>query len=230
MPYSEEDRLLEFARVDPLILAGGVSLAFVAGYVNAVSLCYFHVPISHMTGAVTRLSIDMASLHFSEFINISYIVFGFLFGAVFSGVIIGARNLKQSVEYPILLAVESALLFASVALFQSKASPALFVVAFACGLQNAMASNYLGLIIRTTHMTGIVTDLGVLIGHALRHQRVKLWKIGFLLSILIGFFAGGLAGFSIFGRVNYYANFVPASMCLIGATGFYLLRVRKPRA
>lgn len=229
MPYSEEDRLLEHAKVDPLILAGGAALAFVAGYVNAVSLCYFHVPISHMTGAVARLSIDIASLHVPDFINISYIITGFLLGAVFSGLIIGARNLKQSVEYPILLTVESILLFASIALFKSKASPALFVVAFACGLQNAMASTYLGLIIRTTHMTGIVTDLGVLIGHALRHRKVKLWKIGFLLSILIGFFVGGLAGFSIFGRVNYYANFVPACMCFIGAVGFYFLRVRKSR-
>jgi uncharacterized membrane protein YoaK (UPF0700 family) len=231
MPYSERerDRIQRFARIDPLIFLGGVCLAFVAGFVNSISLCYFHVPVSHMTGAVTRLSIDMAGFNFSELINLSYIVSGFLIGAIFSGTVIGARNFKPAIEYSFLMAVESALLFASVFLFKSKANSALFFVAFACGLQNAMASNYMGLIIRTTHVTGIVTDLGVLIGQALRHQRVRFWKIGFLVSILIGFFAGGLAGFSIFRWISFYANFVPAAMCLIGAAGFYALRVRKRR-
>jgi uncharacterized membrane protein YoaK (UPF0700 family) len=227
MPYSEPDSLDHMGQVDPLILFGGTSLAFIAGFVNAISLCYFHVPISHMTGAVTRLSIDMASLNFSEFLNLSYIVCGFLSGAVVSGAILGAGNRKASVEYPIVLTIESLLLATSFFLFKSKAGFALFIVAFSCGLQNAMASNYLGLIIRTTHVTGIVTDLGVLIGQALRHQEVKFWKVGFLLSILVGFFSGGLAGFSAFKVVDYYSVFVPASMCFIGAVGFYFFRVRK---
>ena len=83
--------------------------------------------------------------------NLSFIVCGFLSGAVISGIIIGVGNLKASVEYPIVLTIESAVLATSFFLFQSKAAFALFIVAFACGLQNAMASNYLGLIIRTTH-------------------------------------------------------------------------------
>src|SRR4051812_1396469 len=118
MPYSDDERLKSLVRIDPLILMGGISLAFIAGFVNAISLSYFHVPISHMTGAVTRLSIDMASMNFSEFINISYIVFGFLSGAVISGAIIGARNFKHTVEYSLIMALESAILFSSYFLFQ----------------------------------------------------------------------------------------------------------------
>ncbi|HKP95903.1 MAG TPA: YoaK family protein [Fibrobacteria bacterium] len=226
MPYSQHDHLGELARVDPLFLAGGISLAFVAGFVNTISLCYFHVPISHMTGAVTRLSMDAATLNFSELINLSYIVSGFLLGAVISGTIIGAANFKPSKEYSLVMMLESILLASSFFLFESKANFALFIVAFSCGLQNAMASNYLGLIVRTTHLTGIVTDLGLLIGHALKHRKVKAWKIGFLLSILLGFFAGGLAGFSVFGKAGYYSIFVPSAMCMAGAVGFYFLRVR----
>lgn len=227
MPYSENELSGNPARADPLLILGGMSLAFVAGSVNTVSLCYFHVPVSHMTGAVTHLSMDTASLNFSEFINISYIVFGFLFGAIFSGAVIGARNFKPSIVYSLLMGAESVLLALSFFLFASKANFALFLVAFSCGLQNAMASNYMGLIVRTTHLTGIVTDLGVLIGQALKHRKVKAWKIGFLLAILIGFFAGGLSGFLAFGKIGYYAIFIPSSLCLIGAVGFYLLRVRR---
>ena len=103
MPYSEHDPLGIQAKVDPWFLVGGTSLAFVAGSVNIISLCYFHVPISHMTGAVARLSMDMASPNFSEFLNLSYIVLGFLFGAVSSRSGHRARNYKPSVEYSIML-------------------------------------------------------------------------------------------------------------------------------
>jgi uncharacterized membrane protein YoaK (UPF0700 family) len=213
--------------MDPLFLVGGISLAFVAGSANAISLRYFHVPISHMTGAVTRLSMDIASMDFLEFLNLSYIVFGFLSGAVFSGATIGARNYKPTIQYSIIMTVESCLLFSSFFLFKSQTNFALFLTASACGMQNAMASSYLGLIVRTTHLTGIVTDLGVLIGQALKHKEVKFWKFGFLASILTGFFTGGLAGFAAFDRVGYVSIFIPSSMCLFGAVGFYFLRVRK---
>jgi uncharacterized membrane protein YoaK (UPF0700 family) len=226
MPFSPEDRLQKSAQVDPLILFGGMSLAFIAGLVNAISLCYFHVPISHMTGAITRLSGDMASLNFSEFLNLSYIVFGFLFGAIVSGVIIGAEKVRPTVEYSWILILESGSLFAAFLSFRSEANIALFFVAFSCGIQNAMASSYLGLAIRTTHMTGIVTDLGVLIGQSLKHKKIRFWKIGFLLSILAGFFLGGLSGFLAFGSIGFYSILAPVSMCIIGSLGFYLMRVR----
>jgi uncharacterized membrane protein YoaK (UPF0700 family) len=228
MPYSEGDRIRDLVKVDPLIFVGGISLAFITGFVNAVSLCYFHVPVSHMTGAVSRLSIDLASLNFSELVNLSYIVFGFLFGAILTGMIIGARNFKAGIEYSVILALESLALCASYFLFESGANPALFSAAFACGLQNAMASNYLVLIIRTTHLTGIMTDLVVLIGQALKHKQVRFWKIGFLVSILLRFFSGGLMGFSAFRFAGYYSIFFPASMCMTGGIGFYFFRVRKP--
>ena len=192
MPYSDRDGIGDQARVDPLFLAGGTALAFVAGSVNAISLGYFHVPISHMTGAVTRLSMAVASLNFSEFRDLSYIVIGFLLGAVFSGTVIGAGNHKPSMHYSLIMAVESGLLFSSFFLFKAEANSAHFLAASACGMQNGMASSYLGLIVWTTHLTGIVTDLGVLVGQAMRHQKVKIWKLAFLSSILVGFFTWGL--------------------------------------
>ncbi len=80
---------------------------------------------------------------------------------------------------------------------------------------------------KPTHLTGIVTVLGVMKARALKHKELKAWKIGFLSSILLWFFAGGLTGFLTFGKVGYYSICIRASMCLIGAIGFYFLRERK---
>lgn len=227
MPYSDHDRIRESATAEPMILVGGAILAFIAGFVNTVSLGYFHIPVSHMTGAVTRLSIDSASLNFREFVNIAYILLGFLAGASLSGAIIGVKNTRPSREYVLILLLEGLALVVSFVLFGRAANTGLFFAALACGLQNAMASTYLGLIIRTTHMTGIVTDLGILIGHALRHRAVRLWKISFLLLVLAGFFTGGILAFLAFRAFGYGAILVPAALCAVAALGFYLGRVRK---
>jgi uncharacterized membrane protein YoaK (UPF0700 family) len=226
MPYSERDRIRESATAEPLILVGGAVLAFIAGFVNTVSLGYFHIPVSHMTGAVTRLSIDTASLNFREFLNIAYILSGFLAGASASGVIIGAGNSRPTWQYVLILTLESVALLVSYFLFHYTANMGLFFAALACGLQNAMASTYLGLIIRTTHMTGIVTDLGILIGHAVRHRTLRLWKISFLLLVLCGFFAGGITAFLSFRPLGFAAILIPAALCLLSAAGYYAARVR----
>ena len=224
VPYTGSNRIRETATRNSWILFGGAYLAFVAGFVNTASLGYFHVPVSHMTGAITRLSIDTASLNFQDFLNIMYIVAGFLGGAVVSGAVIGSNSLRPSREYGWILGLEAASLVACVVFFNIDASSGLFFAAFACGLQNAMASTYLGLIIRTTHMTGIITDLGILIGHAVRHRRIKRWKIFFLSLVLFGFFAGGVAAFVAFRYLGVSSILVPAGMCLLATAGFFWLK------
>lgn len=226
MPYSHSDRIKRHAGLDPLIILGGLALTFIAGFINTTSLMYFHVPVSHMTGVVSKLGIDLGAGDFADFVNMMYILAGFLLGAVTSGYLIGVRNLKPSKEYSLVLLLEAAVLVAALTLFKSDYNFGLTAVAFACGLQNAMASNYLGLIIRTTHVTGIVTDLGVLIGQTLKHRTVKSWEILFLTGLLMGFFLGGFCGMIAYGFYSFNSLLIPASMCLASAALFFLLRVR----
>jgi len=226
MPYSHRDRIKRHAGVDPLILLGSLVLTFIAGFINTTSLMYFHVPVSHMSGAVSKLSIDLGAGDFADFLNMMYILAGFLLGAITSGYLIGVRNLKPSREYAMALLLEAAALIAALTLFEGDISFGLTAVAYACGLQNAMASNYLGLVIRTTHVTGIVTDFGVLIGQSLKHRAVKLWKILFLAGLLTGFFVGGFFGLIAYGYFSFHSLLIPASMCLVSAAAFFFLRVR----
>jgi len=222
-----KDRMRRLSKTDPIILRGGALLSFIAGFVNTISLGYFQVPISHMTGAVTRLSIDLATLNFSEFIQLSYIFFGFLLGAVVTGFLVGGDKIRLSIEYTQILLLESFVLFISFFLFKSQASFALFLVSFACGLQNAMASNYMGLIIRTTHVTGIVTDLGILVGKAFKNHSLERWKFGFLFTLLISFFLGGFCGISAYIYMGFFAIFIPIFLCSLTAISFYYMRVLK---
>ena len=48
--------------------------------------------------------------------------------------------------------------------------------------------------IRTTHVTGLVTDIGVMLGHWVRHRQIDRWKLGFLTAIFCSFGVGGVLG------------------------------------
>lgn len=61
-------------------------------------------------------------------------------------------------------------------------------------MQNALATRYRGLVLRTTHITGLLTDLGQLLGMRLRGHPIEGWKITTPLLLAGAFAAGSAAG------------------------------------
>jgi hypothetical protein len=92
-----------------------------------------------------------------------------------------------------------------------------------------MASSYYGQIIRTTHVTGIVTDLGVLAGQYLRRMDVEPWKPALLSGLLVGFLAGGVAGQMAVTASGPLALGAAAVAALGGGTGYFVWRTVRSR-
>ncbi|MEN9839375.1 MAG: hypothetical protein RL177_854, partial [Bacteroidota bacterium] len=151
MPYSQhtDDDLNPVER--NWVFMGAVLLSFIAGFVNAALLEFFAVPVSHMSGAVSRISIDIGTGNMTDLRLIVSIVGGFLIGAIVSGMIIGGQHLKPGRRYGVVLMIEGGVLLSATALLLLNHPIGVTLTAFACGLQNAMASSYYGLVIRTTH-------------------------------------------------------------------------------
>ena len=212
------------------VFVGAVSLAMVSGYVNVVVLGFFHVPVSHMSGAVSRLSIDLATMDFVDLALVLSIIGGFLGGSVISGMVIGGRGFVPGRRYGVTLLIEGGLLAVAVVLLKDGVSLGVPVAAMACGVQNAMASSYYGLVIRTTHVTRIVTDVGVMLGHWLRHRRIRVWKFLLLSSILIGFFVGGIIGALAHRLIGVSALALASAGCITAGTIYYAWYHRRARA
>jgi uncharacterized membrane protein YoaK (UPF0700 family) len=196
MPYSHPqkiDRQTLFRQVRHL-LPGALLLTANAGFINAVVLGFFRTPVSHMTGAISHLGLDLANNRERDALASGSIVLGFLGGAVLAGMIVGAVKLVPGRRFGVAMMIEGALLGAATAFFIFKLRYGLPLVALACGLQNAMSSSYCGLVIRTTHVTGLVTDIGVLLGHWIRHRQVDRWKLRFFVMVFLAFGLGGLVG------------------------------------
>ncbi len=227
MPYSHPQPLdkATVGREWKHILPAMVGLSATAGYVNSVMLGFFDTPVSHMSGAVSRLGINIAQGHIESSFGSLLIILGFVLGAMLAGVFVGATQLLPSRRYGAVLMFEGALLLLATMLLIRQAPGGPMLAATACGLQNAMSSSYCGLMIRTTHVSGVVTDLGVMIGHYLRHRRIVAWKLKFLVALLLSFGIGGLAGAFfdlIYGPV---CLLTPALTCFVaGAIFFAMMR------
>jgi uncharacterized membrane protein YoaK (UPF0700 family) len=197
-----------------------------AGFINSTALGFFHTPVSHMTGAVSRLGIDLHGGHREDAFASLGIILGFLVGAMLAGLMVGALKLVPSRRYGVALMVEGALLSMATGLLIAQHRLGLPAVAMACGLQNAMASSYCGLMIRTTHVTGVVTDIGVMLGHWLRHRQIEFWKLGFLASLFGAFGLGGWIGVIADDRFGPAALGVPAVGCTLAGAIFWFVTHR----
>ncbi len=203
------------------LVPGAMLLAGNAGFINAVGLGFFHAPVSHMSGAVSHLGLDLAKAAWGDAASTSLIVVGFLLGSVASGVLIGASRLVPGRRYGTALMAEGFLLALSTWLLAIGSKWALPLASTALGLQNAMASSYCGFLIRTTHVTGTVTDIGVMIGHWIRHRAIDRWKLGFLIAVFGAFAVGGLFGALGDKRFGPMVLAVPAAMTTLSGMVYW---------
>lgn len=228
MPYTSSTNQ-DISASDPttirvLFLAAGI-LAGLAGYVNAVMLSFTGIPVSHMSGPATLLGIDLGHADLRRLTILVSIMLSFMLGAMISGMLISSTVLRPGRSYGVALLIEAGLLIAA-GLYAGYgySLPTLLLAAMACGLQNALASSYRGLTLRTTHVTGIVTDIGVLLAHIIRRKKIKLWKLLLLVTILAGFISGGFAGVLSFMHWGSRALYPPALVSLLIAAAYLRLK------
>lgn len=212
---------------EPLVFLGGFVLATIAGYLNVVLLMAGSVPVTHVTGTVSKLSSDIGVGNTVEIALILPLFGCFILGAAISGMVIGKASLRLGRPYGVAMLLEALLIAGAALVIRWEVVAGVLLVATAAGLQNAMASSYGGLIIRTTHLTGIATDLGFLIGRWIRHREVAGWKFALLIILLLSFFGGGIAGHFGFTWFGHEALWLPAAV--LGAIGgsYFLWRMMR---
>jgi uncharacterized membrane protein YoaK (UPF0700 family) len=194
---------------------GAFVLALIAGCINAVGLLGLaHQSISHLSGTASLFGASFITSDMNEILNFFMILMSFFLGAAFSGFLLHHRTLKLGPPYDIALYIEAILLFISMYLLMQGQFFGNYLASAACGIQNAMATTYSGAIIRTTHVTGIFTDLGIMFGSALKNKNFDKRKAILFLLIVLGFILGGTLGAFLFLHYSFLALAFPASICV----------------
>ena len=196
-------------------------LALIAGYINAIGLLGFeHQSVSHLSGTATLLGTELLSSSFERIFNLIGILLSFLGGACVAGFLVHGSKLKLGRHYDTALFIESILLCLSSWLLISGSFYGHFLASAACGLQNALATTYSGAIIRTTHVTGIFTDLGIMLGSVFRGKALDRRKAKLFLFIIFGFILGGTSGVLFYTELVFKALLIPSAVCLIMAVTY----------
>ncbi len=200
---------------------GGGALAGIAGMVNAIGyLSYSHQAVTHLTGTTSLLGIAIQQRDLTQAAHLGGVMFAFFCGAVLSGFIIQRQTLKLGRRYGVALGIEGLLLALAALCMHRHLQVGAYLASLACGLQNAMATTYSGAILRTTHVSGIVTDLGSALGHALRGLDVDLPRIRLYGLVLVAFFLGGILGSAVFAISGTDALLYPAALVFVVSLGY----------
>jgi uncharacterized membrane protein YoaK (UPF0700 family) len=160
-------------------------LAFVGGFVNSSGFVLVGTFTSHVTGNVGRLADDAALGNYSGALAALTMVFCFLGGAFAASLTLESHFFaRRARAYATALAVEAALLvlFTLFSRTTVHAHPRLrdteaLLLCAAMGMQNALVTRLSGAVVRTTHLTGVVTDLGIELARWFRRSRRTLSKI-----------------------------------------------------
>lgn len=160
-----------------------ITLAWVAGYTNIIAVLTCGHVVSHVSGTASDLGLRMSGMRWDLAAFSLFLLATFLVGALVSGVVIEvARRLAWSSIYVLPIAIEATLLTAFAILVElhdpstTEVGWRLYAMtglaSMAMGLQNATITRISSGVVRTTHVTGVLTDLGL----ELAHGAAVLWS------------------------------------------------------
>ncbi|AFV00357.1 YoaK family protein [Simiduia agarivorans] len=208
---------------------GAFLLALIAGAVNAVALLGFeHQSVSHVSGSATLMGLAIATADLPGQLKLVGVLVTFFLGAAIAGLLIENTALKLGRHYETVLVLEAIFLIVACGLLVKGVVWGHLFASAACGLQNAMATAYSGAVIRTTHLTGIFTDLGFMLGAWLRGDKPDRRKVLLFLFVIVGFIIGAVLGGLTYSHIGYFALLMPACVCLFLAVCYrgYLVYLR----
>jgi uncharacterized membrane protein YoaK (UPF0700 family) len=207
-------------------------LSFVAGIVNVAGFLSVQRLTTNVTGHFAYFVDEIFKLNFWQGLIYFLYIFFFFLGSFVSNIMVEiVTKYNDRLVYIIPAVIESLILF-SVAVFGNfliSQNPNLlaFSLLFAMGLQNSLVTTISNSTVRTTHLTGLFTDLGIelsqLFFYKLKEEKQNLISsIKLRLTIITFFFFGGLIGGIFYTTLNLYVLAIAGTILQLGIMYDYL--------
>jgi len=214
-------------------------LSLTAGAVNAEGFLGFSVLTTNVTGHAALFAEKVSLRDWKTSWVIALWMLLFLGGAFISSFIIGwiGKNQRYSYLIPILLELGILMTIGAIGSYYKKDLPGrqqayAGSLLFAMGMQNALVSMISRTVVRTTHLTGTFTDLGIELAQLIRTRNegrpALRSRITLKVVIILSFITGALSGAYIFRLIHFYSFYVPAFI-LVFALLYDVFRVNVKR-
>lgn len=237
-------RLQPHELAQPRFVSLWALLAFQAGFINSLGFLACHRFVSHVTGFGTQVGISLGEGRYWHAVEMFSAPLAFIAGAWFNGLLTVARQSRGLVpRYDVVTTLMPGIIFilmcgGVLGLFGPFGEPLEFnrdfillaSLCFICGMQNACFATLTKGQIRTTHLTGISTDLGTDLALTLYGKLNPLdRKMAILRNIkrtitFTGFSLGALLSAVISFKMGYWSFIVPLITSSVVASIFYIVR------
>ncbi len=206
-----------------LVLLWMCILTCLAGAVNAISIFgYGGATVSHLTGLISKVAINITQGSLDGVWEVLRIILLFFIGAIISGFITGERAFYLYKRYGFIILLVGLLIFIPYFL---PIKYSVLVFALAMGLQNGMVVSFKGVVVRMTHMSGNITDLGVFIGYKLRGNKNEGYVTGLIPFLaIVSFLFGGIVGILLYTSIHDAIFFIISSIYIILSVAYFILR------
>jgi len=179
-------------------------LSFVAGIVNVSGLFAVQRLTTNVTGHFAFFADEMVRKNFTQASVYLLFILAFLFGAFCSNVLVEGiakfnERLMNAVPVGIEIAIITVIALLGPAAVAAKPNSIACALLFAMGLQNALVTSLSNSVVRTTHLTGLFTDLGIELSQLLFYKKAEEQQkltasIKLRVTIICFFFLGGVTG------------------------------------
>jgi uncharacterized membrane protein YoaK (UPF0700 family) len=233
MPISYLAKLTAPKRTAKSNLHLGVTLAFIAGALNAGGFLAVGEYTSHMTGMVSAAADNLVLGQSTAAFAALLMLLSFIVGSATTAIMVNyaKRNALSYIYTPVLL-LEAILLLVFGVIGSRLLDRELITVSltavllcYLMGLQNALITKISNAEIRTTHVTGLVTDIGIELGKMLYWNRqdkhptdaavsVNVHKLHLHIMLVCSFFSGGLVGAAGFKYIGFIST-LPLALALV---------------
>lgn len=213
-------------------------LSFVAGIVNIAGVLSVATLTTNVTGHFAFFAEEIVLKNYSKAVTIIIYILFFLFGAFISNILVQVASItKPKIAHSLPVLLEIFLLILVGLSFTTNPNYIAYILLFSMGLQNALVTNISQSVVRTTHLTGLFTDLGIELSQLLFNKKESDKKritrsISLRLSIIFFFFSGCVSGGLAYKTLELKILII-AAISLFGALLFdniivyYHLTVRK---
>lgn len=203
----------------------GLVLAFVAGFINAGGFFIVQQYTSHMTGILSIAADNISIGNYVVAISMLIYIGCFILGSFLTTIIVlTAKKHHLHSQYALPLMTEALFIFCVIIIHTAfnhsdfLIPTIIALICFIMGLQNALITKVSTAIIRTTHVTGMVTDLGIELGRFFFNKEYVSFNKAILhLSMISIFFIGGILGAVMTTRAGVY-GLAPAAVLLLCIT------------
>lgn len=213
-------------KIDKELMCWVALLCFIGASINTMGLLRYGMAISNITGNFYKSLFVIVSGKYTEFVFIFGAPIFFFLGTILSGVMFPVKEFILSKVYGTYLIFIGGILLASTIFFLEK-TYYIYILCLITGMQNGMFIRYKGISCRTTHLTGPITDLGVLIGNWIRGNHENRERIFYFLFTVTASILGIIEGVVIYEKIGNSGVYIPALEYIL--VGKYCFKLRKEK-